>query len=682
MRRNGGGLVLLFVAARAFAQEDAVVVTATRNAQPALEVPASIDRIYGDEIREGRAQVNLSESLGRVPGIVVQNRQNYAQDLQIQSRGFGARSTFGVRGIRLIADGIPATMPDGQGQASTFALGSAERIEVLRGPFSSLYGNASGGVIVVDTRDAPAEPTLEGDVLLGSYQTKKAAVRFGAANAVGEGSLFQSNGYRDHSWARREQANVKYKLQPQESTTLTLVANSLHQPDTQDPLGLTRAEKDANPRQATPNALLFNTKKTVLQNQAGGTIAQKLGAHRVELMAYGGSRTIEQFLAIPVATQRGSLTHSGAVVDLDRNYGGTALRWSYNASSLRLSAGFEYDVQNEKRKGYVNDLGTAAELKRDEDNKVDSTDFYGQAEWKFAEQWALHGGVRRSAVRFSSEDHFITAGNPNDSGAKTYHATTPVAGLLYRATQTTSLYANYGRGFETPTFLEIAYRNDRSGLNFDLEASRSRHAEVGVKSIFPDRGRVSAAAFHIVTDDEIVVDQNTGGRATFKNVGQTKRTGFELGGEVLLGGGFDARAAWTYLKAVFEEGFDTVITTTNAVVTVPAGATLPGTAKNQLYGELRYRREPWFARVEGLYRTRVATNDPNDEFADSYAVFNVVAGLTQRAAGWRVTEYLRVDNVGDRNYVGSVIVNETNRRYYEPAPRRNMTVGIQAALTF
>src|SRR5262245_3529230 len=186
MRRRGGGLALLFAVAPALAQEDAVVVTATRTAQPALEVPASIDRIYGDEIREGRAQVNLSESVARVPGIVVLNRQNYAQDLQIQSRGFGSRSTFGVRGIRLVADGIPATMPDGQGQASTFALGSAERIEVLRGPFSSLYGNASGGVIVLDTRDPPTEPTLEGDVLLGSYQTKKGAIRLGGPYAIGE----------------------------------------------------------------------------------------------------------------------------------------------------------------------------------------------------------------------------------------------------------------------------------------------------------------------------------------------------------------------------------------------------------------------------------------------------------------------------------------------------------------
>src|SRR5215212_3713325 len=172
--RTGKGIALLFFAAPALAQQDAVVVTATRTAQPVLEVPASIDRIYGDEIREGRAQVNLSESMGRVPGIAVLNRQNYAQDLQIQSRGFGARSTFGVRGIRLIADGIPATMPDGQGQASTFSLGSAERIEVLRGPFSALYGNASGGVIAVETMDGPARPTLEADLLLGSYGTWKA----------------------------------------------------------------------------------------------------------------------------------------------------------------------------------------------------------------------------------------------------------------------------------------------------------------------------------------------------------------------------------------------------------------------------------------------------------------------------------------------------------------------------
>src|SRR5947207_3284711 len=215
MRRTLGALAL-GACTPALAQVETVVVTATRSPQSPLEVPASVDRLYGDEIREDRAQVNLSESLGRVPGIAVQNRQNYAQDLQIQSRGFGARSTFGVRGIRLIADGIPATAPDGQGQASTFDLGSAERIEVLRGPFSALYGNASGGVIAVDTQDGPRQPTLDADFLLGSYQTKRGALRFGGqygdVNATGDASLFQSNGYRDHSWTRREQMNAKLKL--------------------------------------------------------------------------------------------------------------------------------------------------------------------------------------------------------------------------------------------------------------------------------------------------------------------------------------------------------------------------------------------------------------------------------------------------------------------------------------
>ena len=172
-------MLLAMAPACAVAQDDVVVITATRQPQPSLEIPASVDRIYADEIREGRPQVNLSESLGRVPGIVVQNRQNYAQDLQISSRGFGARSTFGVRGIRLIADGIPASMPDGQGQAATFALGSAQRIEVLRGPFSSLYGNAAGGVISIETEDGPPTPTFEPALLLGSYGTWREAAKFG-----------------------------------------------------------------------------------------------------------------------------------------------------------------------------------------------------------------------------------------------------------------------------------------------------------------------------------------------------------------------------------------------------------------------------------------------------------------------------------------------------------------------
>jgi iron complex outermembrane receptor protein len=665
----------------AAAQEDAVVVTATRAPQPSLQVPASVDRIPGEEIREGRSQVNLSESLGRVPGIVVQNRQNYAQDLQISSRGFGARSTFGVRGIRLIADGIPATMPDGQGQAATFSLSSAERIEVLRGPFSSLYGNASGGVISIETRDGPQTPTGEAALTLGSYDSWRAGLLFGgqwsALNAIGDLSRFKTDGYRDHSAARRDHLNAKLRYRLNPDTALTLIANSLRQPDTEDPLGLDRAMFEADPRQVHPNALLFNTRKTVNQDQLGTTLSHRLGQGRLEATLYGGERFVEQFLAIPLFVQNASPTHSGGVVNLDRGYGGGALRYSTDLAAVKLSVGIEHERMDERRRGFNNENGVAGVLRRDEDNEVTSTDVYAQAEWRFTERWSLHGGARHSRVRFTSDDHFIAAGNPDDSGARSFRATTPVAGLLYRASPTLSLYGNLGRGFETPTFVELAYRSGGlTGLNLDLDASRSRHAELGAKAIVASVLRINAALFDIATEKEIVVEQNTGGRATFKNAGHTDRNGVELGVETLFGGAFEARLAYTYLKAVFRESF------ASGAVSVPAGSLLPGVPRSQLYGELRYRRESFYAQLEGLRRSRVAVNDQNSEFADGFSVLNAVAGLAQEAGRWRLTEFVRIDNLADRNYAGSVIVNDGNGRYYEPSPRRNMTVGIQAAVQF
>jgi iron complex outermembrane receptor protein len=677
MGRTLAGIAAAALCAQAAAQDDAVVVTATRAPQSTLEIPASIDRIYGDEIREDRAQVNLSESLGRVPGIAVQNRQNYAQDLQIQSRGFGARSTFGVRGIRLIADGIPATMPDGQGQAATFSLSSAERIEVLRGPFSALYGNAAGGVIAVETADGPRVPTAEASLLLGSDATWRTGLKFGAPRGIVDLSRFKTDGYREHSAAVRDHLNAKLKF-----GSLTLVANSLRQPDTEDPLGLTRAQMEQDPRQATPEALAFDTKKSVSQDQVGATWRRSVGAGRIEVMGYVGQRTVEQFLAIPVATQNAA-THSGGVIDLDRNYGGGALRWFGDVGAVRLSAGVEYDAMYERRRGFVNNNGAIGILKRDEDNSVASTDFYTQAEWKLAERWSLHGGARASRVAFRSEDYY-TAANADDSGGRVYKAITPVAGLLYRVNRTTSVYGNVGRGFETPTFLELAYRSSGSGLNFGLNASRSRHLELGVKSVLPQRARLSAAVYDIDTANEIVVERNQGGRATFKNVGHTDRRGLELGAETLLPGRWNVRAAYTHLQATFREGFDTVIGVfpNNTPVAVPAGARLPGVPRNQLFGELRYKQAPFHAALEGLHRSRVAVSDPNTDYAEAFTVWNVAAGLAQERGRWRLTEFVRLDNVTNRSYVGSVIVNEANLRYFEPAPRRSMSVGLQGSVQF
>ncbi|HXJ08593.1 MAG TPA: TonB-dependent receptor, partial [Burkholderiales bacterium] len=373
------------------AQQDAVVVSATRVPQPSLEVPASIDRVYSDEIREGRPQVNLSESMGRVPGIVVQNRQNYAQDLQIQSRGFGARSTFGVRGIRLIADGIPATMPDGQGQAATFALDSAERIEVLRGPYSVLYGNSAGGVINVQTQDGPPQPTISGSALAGSYGTSRIGAMFGGTwgnfNGIGDLNRFDTQGYRVHSAATRDHLNTKLRV-GSEATSVTLVANSLRQYDTQDPGGLTRALMEQDPRQVAAGQEAFNARKTIKHDQAGVVLGQKLSADsRLEASVYYGQRWVDQYLNIPRATQL-VVTHSGGEVTIDRNFGGGALRYFHSITgTVRLAAGAEYDAMHDVRKGYMNEFGVRGALKRDEDNSVRATGYYAQAEWRPAEQW-------------------------------------------------------------------------------------------------------------------------------------------------------------------------------------------------------------------------------------------------------------------------------------------------------
>jgi iron complex outermembrane receptor protein len=670
MRRGILGGIAAFLPALAAAQ-DAVVVTATRAPQPSLEIPASVDRLYPDDIREGRPQVNLSESLSAVPGIVVQNRQNYAQDLQVSSRGFGARSTFGVRGIRLYADGIPANQPDGQGQTGNFDLTSAGRIEVLRGPFASLYGNAAGGVISIETEDGPPVPTFEAGLYGASYGTWRDAAKFGgesgAVNGVASVSQFHTDGYRVHSAADRQLANVKLRLNAGEDTSITLLGNSVRQPETQDPQGLNRTQLADNPRQVNPTVLDFNTRKTANQSQGGLRLDHRLdSANRIEAVAYGGNRFVQQFLGF----------QTNGVVDLDTDYGGGALRYFWTGSRVRLSGGIEYETMAQRRKGFDNNFGTVGGLRRDEDDDVSSTGLFAQGEWQFAERWIAHAGVRASRVAFEVDDHLGTR-----SGDVTYTGTTPVAGLVYRLAPATSLYGNVGRGFETPTLVEIANRSGGApGVNFDLAASRSRHSEIGVKTLLGRVARVNAALFHIVTENEIVVDQNVNGRASFKNVGHTDRDGFELGADTVSSGPWHARLAYTYLKARFRESFDTVVS--GSAVAVAGGNQLPSVPRTLLYGELGYRRAPFFARLEGLHKSSVAVNDSNSQFADPFVVWNAVLGFTQERASWRVTEFARVDNLTNRNYVGSVIVNENAGRYYEPAPGQAWTIGIQAALRF
>jgi iron complex outermembrane receptor protein len=281
-----------------------IVVTATRVAQSSADLPASIDRVSQEAIQTGQLQVNLSESLMTVPGVSAQSRQNYAQDLQLSVRGFGARSSFGVRGVRLYSDGIPGTMPDGQGQFSQFDLSSADHIEVLRGPFSALYGNSSGGVISIFTADAKPGYSVATTVEYGTFNTERYALTTtgadGIYNYVVDATHFQTDGYRYHSDAERNNFNAKLRLDLTPSSTLTLIGNAVQTPYVQDPLGLTRAQLEQNAEQAGVGAIAYNTRKDLAQSQAGVIYDNRLTANDdFTTTLYTGHRDTTQFQAIP-----------------------------------------------------------------------------------------------------------------------------------------------------------------------------------------------------------------------------------------------------------------------------------------------------------------------------------------------------------------------------------------------
>lgn len=695
----GWGLPILAAAqqARPPAQTTlpAVEVNASRLDIPPFDVPAALSVVAVDPAASGQPGVNLSETLVGVPGILARDRQNYAQDEQISIRGFGARSTFGVRSIRVFVDGIPATLPDGQGQVAHFNLDSADRVEVLRGPFAVLYGNAAGGVVQLWSADGTALPQTTLGIDAGSYDAFRTSIDtrgiVGPVDYNIAASEFLSGGYRAHSRVRRESDNAKFGIDLGSQRKLTLVLNRFDQPQAQDPLGLTRAQLDADPRQATAVASRYDTRKSTRQNQLGAIYQQPLDGE-FRLMGYYGRRRIVQFLSIPAAVQTNPL-QSGGVVAPDTDYGGADARWTHRGTlagrDYELVLGASGDFQHQHRLGYENFVGTTlgvrGRLRRDEDDNVVNVAQYVQWYWRFAPRWSLLLGLRHDQVRFGEHDFYITQDNPDDSGHVRYAATTPVLGLQLRPSRALRLYASYGKGYETPSYNELGYRSDgHAGLAFDLKPARSRNLEVGVKWRLRPTLELDADAFRADTRDELAVATNRNGRATYRNVGAARRQGMELSLSGALGDDWRLSAGMTVLDARFRSGFLTCTGTPCAVATTPvaAGTRLPGVPER--YGSLRLEHGAELGWREGLSFTGVgamSVNDLGSEHAAGYALFAADVGYGI-ALGPRTRLRLtaRVDNLADRRTIGSVIVNDGNGRYFEPGPGRSYLLG--ARLTF
>ncbi len=687
-------LLLPLIAAAQAADEQTMVVTAAPTTVSELDTPAAVSVVNGDEMRQAAPRVNLSESLGAVPGLQVQNRQNYAQDLQLSIRGFGSRSTYGVRGLRIYVDGIPATMPDGQGQTSNIDIGSVDTIEVLRGPFSALYGNSSGGVINVTSQTGTQPPTVEASSYYGSFGTWHYGMK--ATGAVGDGShagdvdytvstnRFTTHGYRDHSGARKNLANARLGVRINDVSKLTLLLNSVDI-KANDAGGLTADEWRDNPRQS-PRGDQYNTRKNTRQTQAGLLYERQLSAQDdLSVMMYAGERETTQFQSIPRAPQL-KPSHAGGVIDLTRHYQGIDTRLTHRGELLvpvTLTAGLDYENMSERRKGYENfvmvngapQYGEQGALRRNERNLMWNVDPYLQTQWQLTDKLSLDAGVRYSSVWFDSNDYYITPGNGDDSGDASYHKWLPAGSLKYALTDAWNVYLSAGRGFETPTINELSYRSDnQSGLNFGLKPSTNDTVEIGSKTRIGN-GLFTAALFQTNTDNEIVVDSSSGGRTSYKNAGKTRRQGMELGLDQQFGESWRLKAAWTWLDATYR---------TNVCDDASCnGNRIPGIARNMGYASFGYQPEQgWYAGSDIRYMSDIMANDENTAKAPSWTVVGLTTGYKWSYGRMDMDLFGRIDNLFDREYVGSVIVNESNGRYYEPAPGRNYGIGLNLAWRF
>lgn len=666
-------------------------VEATRTDTDWLQTPASVYRVEQNN-NDNNLGVNLSETLKGVPGLQLNNRENYAQDLQISMRGFGARSTFGVRGIRLYVDGIPATMPDGQGQTSNIDLSSLDHIEVLGGPFSSLYGNSSGGTILTTTKQGEGRDSVELGYAGGSHHKGRAdmILQGGASSAnepsyVVSSSYFDTDGYREHSAAQKVLSNAKLTGDLDDGSKVNWIVNHVDI-NADDPQGLNRQQWKDNPKQVNDAKNIYDVRKEISQTQTGLTWLKPINdQHELYGMVYAGHREVTQYQSIPKTTQANP-RQAGGVIDFSRNFYGTDLRWTGKnlLPNTQFTAGLALDFMDEDRQGYENfdsngKYGVKGNLRRDENNTLWNLDPYLQAAWQFLPTWRLDSGLRYSNVHYKSKDHYMNAGNGDDSGEKAYQKLLPSAALTWQIRPQLSSYFSYAKGFETPTFTEMAYPvTGESGINFDLKPASSDNYELGIKSE-NDFGNFTAALFQSQTQNDIVSAGTEGGRSTFRNADKTLRKGVELSWHKNVWRDLTAQASYSYLDAKF----DSDIANSDPKKVVSSGNYIPGVAKNQAYVALGWQPETGLnAGVDVRYMDKIYVDDLNSDTAPNYSVTSANVGYVWKNNDWKLRGYARVDNLFDKNYVGSVIVNDGNSRFFEPADGRNWSAGLSVTKAF
>lgn len=638
------------------------------------EAPAAISVVDEADIQEGRQQLGLDESLARVPGLFLQNRTNFAQDLRISSRGFGARSSFGIRGIKLFVDGIPATLADGQTGVDSIDLGSTGRIEVLRGPASSLYGSAAGGVIHLHTEEPPDRPFVEGRVSFGDHgfarQQLKTAGRGGPVDYLLSLSRFHIDGYRNQSGARSSNLNSIFRWHIDPESRLEVSVNAVDSPKADDPGGLTRAEVHADRRQARDRNLLFDAGEELDQQRLGLVYRRSLGeGQELSARSYIVHRDFENRLPFT----------SGGAVDLDRLFFGGGLAHTAESDFFdrrqRMVVGLDLDAQRDRRRRYDNLEGTRGALVFDQDEDVTALGLFAQGQFELGADVELSLGARYDRVEFDVEDDFLA--NGDDSGDEHFDEISPSATLMWSPRPALNLYGRFATSFETPTTTEFANPSGGGGFNSSLDPQTAKAYELGVKGLLPGRLRYELVLYHIDVEDELVPFEvpSMPGRTFFRNAGSSTRRGVEAAVAAELAPGLTSTVAYTWSDLRFDR------------YRTPAGRfdgnRIPGAPRNQLFAELAYTH-PWGLRAvwDALYIGHVHLNDANSAKEGSSLVSNLRLSWAFRRGPWEVTPFVGVNNLFDRAYSSNLRINAFGGRYFEPAPDRNLYGGLSVRLEF
>ena len=662
-------LLTLIAAPVALAQEadtvDEIVVSATRMESAVADVARSISVVGKERIQNATQLIGLDEVLSAVPGLYMQNRYNFSQDLRVALRGFGVRSNFGIRGIKIIVDDIPETVPDGQAQVDSIDLGSAERIEVLRGPASSLYGNASGGVILVVSQLGGSQPFVEGKLAFGELGYEKYQLKAGGqldrVDYLVNASHQEFGGYREHSSSSGTLLNSKFRLNVSDGDSLTLAFNHTNQPNELDPGGIDQAQAEANPRSARMQNVLFNAGEELSQ--------QRLGlVYRTDRL--GGDLLLRNYYVWRDFANRLPFTGGGAV-NLDRFFYGVGAQYTLTdlgADNFDLTFGFDIDRQDDDRLRFDNNQGVVGVLVFDQQERVGSNGIYVQGTYAINEAWSVDAGLRYDDLQYTVTDRFLSDGD--DSGQRDFSEVSPSVSIAYR-TGSNTVFASYSSSFETPTTTELANPDASGGFNQFINPQKADNFEFGLRGAAQSLS-YEFAIFQIDLENELVPFELAAfpGRTFYSNAGDSSRTGVEMAMNWALGRGFSADVSYTWSE--FE--FDSFIDDNGNDF---SGNQLPGIPEHFGYFGFHYESDRGLsATLESVFSGKLFANTANTVSVSGYAVTNFRMSHEFARDSWLFRPYLGINNIFDEKYNSNIRINAFGSRFFEPAPTRNVYAGV------